>query len=41
MVTKSIFGRLSIGIAGGINLFGPMFLNGDALSEKMGSVKIV
>ena len=33
--------RLSIGIDGGINLFGPMLLNGDALSEKMGSVKIV
>ena len=30
-----------MGIAGGINLFGPMLLNGDALSEKIGSVKIV
>ena len=36
-----MFGRLSIGIAGGINLFGPIVLNGDALSEKTGSVRIV
>ena len=34
-------GITSSAIAGGINLFGPMFLNGDALSEKIGSVRIV
>ena len=27
--------------AGGINLFGPIFLKGEALSEKIGSVKMV
>ena len=28
-------------MAGGINLFGPIFLNGDALLENIGSVRMV
>ena len=38
---KNIGPKRLIPPAGGINLFGPMFLNGDALSEKIGSVRMV
>ncbi len=39
-VTKSILGNSFKGMTGGINLSGPIFLNGDALSENTGSVRI-